>query len=176
MVKFVEKSLAINNFLIAILNDKLGLPKGTLASQHEVKESSGCTARVIRAPPYPGFDEKTFLTAHTDFGSLVSSSWLCVALPIFDRCISPCSTTALVGYKSSLRALTNGSTSRCAGYFFFFRMPIPASSKSLQPIPGYAICNIGDTLNIFSGGILRSNIHRVVCVALFLCFLGASAC
>ena len=31
-----------------------------------------------------------------------------------------------------------------------------------QPIPGFAICNIGDALNIFSGGILRSNIHRVV--------------
>ena len=28
---FVEKSLAINHFLIDVLNDKLGLPKGTLA-------------------------------------------------------------------------------------------------------------------------------------------------
>ena len=34
-----------------------------------------------------------------------------------------------------------------------------------QPLPGHAICNIGDTLNIFSGGVLRSNIHRVVCVS-----------
>ncbi|KAI0828140.1 hypothetical protein BC628DRAFT_1364208 [Trametes gibbosa] len=32
----------------------------------------------------------------------------------------------------------------------------------LQPIPGHAICNIGDALNMFSGGILRSNIHRVI--------------
>ena len=31
-----------------------------------------------------------------------------------------------------------------------------------KPLPGHAICNIGDSLNIFSGGILRSNIHRVV--------------
>ena len=29
-------------------------------------------------------------------------------------------------------------------------------------MPGYAICNVGDALNIFSGGILRSSIHRVV--------------
>lgn len=35
-------------------------------------------------------------------------------------------------------------------------------TSTLQPIPGHAICNIGDALNIFSGGILRSNIHRVV--------------
>nr|VWP00262.1 Protein kinase domain-containing protein [Ganoderma boninense] len=29
-------------------------------------------------------------------------------------------------------------------------------------IPGHAICNVGDALTIFSGGILRSNLHRVV--------------
>ncbi|KAK0213457.1 hypothetical protein DFS33DRAFT_1248254 [Desarmillaria ectypa] len=32
----------------------------------------------------------------------------------------------------------------------------------VKPIPGYAICNVGDALALFSGGILRSNIHRVV--------------
>lgn len=71
---FVEKSLAINNFLIGIMNDKLGLPKGTLASFHKPLEHSGCVARAIRAPPHPGLEAKTFLTAHTDFGSLVSTS------------------------------------------------------------------------------------------------------
>ncbi|KAI0760590.1 Clavaminate synthase-like protein [Fomes fomentarius] len=40
----------------------------------------------------------------------------------------------------------------------------PGSDKwfYIKPLPGHAICNIGDALNIFSGGILRSNIHRVV--------------
>jgi isopenicillin N synthase-like dioxygenase len=32
----------------------------------------------------------------------------------------------------------------------------------VRPIPGHAICNIADALSIFSGGILQSNIHRVV--------------
>ncbi|KAF4611479.1 hypothetical protein D9613_004584 [Agrocybe pediades] len=32
----------------------------------------------------------------------------------------------------------------------------------VKPIPYHAICNIGDALSIFSGGILRSNLHRVV--------------
>ncbi|KAN0073676.1 hypothetical protein V8E55_012153 [Tylopilus felleus] len=32
----------------------------------------------------------------------------------------------------------------------------------VKPIPGHAVCNIGDALSIFSGGILQSNIHRVV--------------
>ncbi|KAH9936766.1 Clavaminate synthase-like protein [Epithele typhae] len=35
-------------------------------------------------------------------------------------------------------------------------------SSVAQPLPGHAICNIGDALNIFPGGILRSNIHRLV--------------
>ena len=73
---FVQKSLAINNFLIDILNDQLGLPKGTLTDLHKVYEQSGCTARVIRSPPHEGLQTKLFLTAHTDFGSLVSRSAL----------------------------------------------------------------------------------------------------
>jgi isopenicillin N synthase-like dioxygenase len=32
----------------------------------------------------------------------------------------------------------------------------------VKPIPGYAICNLGDAMAIFSGGILKSNLHRVV--------------
>ncbi|KAG2370232.1 hypothetical protein BDR07DRAFT_1447154 [Suillus spraguei] len=31
----------------------------------------------------------------------------------------------------------------------------------IRPIPGHAVCNIGDALSLFSGGILQSNIHRV---------------
>lgn len=69
---FVQKALTVNNSLIGVLNDKLGLPKGTLASFHKVQDHSGCFARVIRAPPYPVPDEKLFLAAHTDYGSLVS--------------------------------------------------------------------------------------------------------
>ncbi|EGN93565.1 hypothetical protein SERLA73DRAFT_189266 [Serpula lacrymans var. lacrymans S7.3] len=32
----------------------------------------------------------------------------------------------------------------------------------VKPLPGHAICNVGDALTVFSGGILQSNIHRVV--------------
>ncbi|KAJ7613200.1 hypothetical protein FB45DRAFT_939128 [Roridomyces roridus] len=40
----------------------------------------------------------------------------------------------------------------------------PPGSDSWQyvkPIPGHCICNLGDAMSILSGGILRSNIHRV---------------
>lgn len=40
----------------------------------------------------------------------------------------------------------------------------PGSStwQHVRPLPGHAICNIGDTLTLLSGGILHSNMHRVV--------------
>lgn len=71
---FVQKSVAINSLFIDIFNDKLGLPKGTLASKHQMFDPSGSEARCIKNPPRPdGVDDgKTALGAHTDFGSLVS--------------------------------------------------------------------------------------------------------
>ncbi|KAH9928942.1 Clavaminate synthase-like protein [Fomitopsis serialis] len=40
----------------------------------------------------------------------------------------------------------------------------PGSDKwqYIKPIPGHAVCNLGDAMHIFSGGILKSNLHRVV--------------
>lgn len=35
----------------------------------------------------------------------------------------------------------------------------------LQPLPGHIVCNVGDALSIFSGGILRSSVHRVMSVS-----------
>ncbi|KAI0751882.1 Clavaminate synthase-like protein [Daedaleopsis nitida] len=121
---FVEKSMRINHHLIDVLNDRLGLPKGVLAEFHQAGMHSGCTARVIHTPPFVDDDEKIFLTAHTDFGSL----------------------TFLHNRLGGLQVLPPGSDK-----WFYVR-----------PLPGHAICNIGDALNIFSGGILRSSIHRVV--------------
>ncbi|KAL5526718.1 hypothetical protein ACEPAF_8443 [Sanghuangporus sanghuang] len=40
--------------------------------------------------------------------------------------------------------------------------PGSAEWQYVLPIPGHAICNIGDSLSVFSGGILRSNLHRTV--------------
>lgn len=71
---FVRKSLEINNTLLRIFNDKLGLPEGTLQRLHSPEEHSGSEARVIRVPPISGkaLADKATLGAHTDFGSLVN--------------------------------------------------------------------------------------------------------
>ena len=70
---FIEKSLAVNNTLLDIFNDRLGLPQGTLAKKHLREEPSGSESRCIKNPPKPAATEpKTAIGAHTDFGSLVS--------------------------------------------------------------------------------------------------------
>jgi isopenicillin N synthase-like dioxygenase len=41
-------------------------------------------------------------------------------------------------------------------------VPGAESWQYVKPIPHHAICNVGDALAIMSGGILRSNMHRVM--------------
>ncbi|KAF7318638.1 Clavaminate synthase-like protein [Mycena chlorophos] len=119
---FVEKSLAVNMTLLAIFNDKLGFPEGTLAKLHLREEFSTSETRVLYSPPATKGTQA--VGAHTDFGSL---SFL---------------------------------HNRLGGLQVF----VPGSEdwQYVKPIPGHAICNVGDALAIFSGGILSSNLHRVV--------------
>ena len=56
-------------------------------------------------------------------------------------------------------------------WFHSIQLPAAWSSWSLvllfQPVPGHAICNLGDAMATFSAGVLRSNLHRVVKVFIF---------
>ncbi|KAJ7116907.1 Clavaminate synthase-like protein [Mycena epipterygia] len=121
IVPFVKKSLAVNNTLLEVFNDKLGLPKGTLLKLHPREEYSGSETRSTFSPP---IIDRQVISAHTDYGSL---SFL---------------------------------HNRLGGLQVF--VPGAETWQYVKPIPGHAICNIGDTMVIFSGGILRSNLHRVV--------------
>ncbi|KAF7313008.1 Clavaminate synthase-like protein [Mycena kentingensis (nom. inval.)] len=119
---FVEKALEVNLALIAVFNEKLWLPEGTLAGKHPKDEYSGSETRVTHSPPGPA--DQQALGAHTDFGSL----------------------SFLHNRLGGLQVFPPGST----------------EWQYVKPLPGHAICNNGDALTIFSGGILRSNMHRVV--------------
>ncbi|KXN87807.1 1-aminocyclopropane-1-carboxylate oxidase [Leucoagaricus sp. SymC.cos] len=121
---FVQKSLQVNQVILEIFNEKLGLPQGCLLEQHIPEEHSGCEARIIKNPPMPHNVHKRALGAHTDFGSL----------------------SFLHNRLGGLQVLVPGSD----------------TWQYIKPIPNHAICNVGDALSIFSGGILRSNMHRVV--------------
>ncbi|RDB30721.1 hypothetical protein Hypma_005943 [Hypsizygus marmoreus] len=120
---FIKKSLDINNTLLEVFNDKLGLPAGKLLEKHSMEEYSGSEARVIKTIPTPT-EKGQLLGSHTDFGSL----------------------SFLHNRLGGLQVLVPGVD----------------TWQYVKPIPGHAICNIGDALALFSGGILRSNLHRVV--------------
>ena len=69
---FVQKSLEVNNTILEVFNERLGLPVGELVRRHALGEWSGSEARVIKNPPAPEMSpERQALGAHTDFGSLV---------------------------------------------------------------------------------------------------------
>jgi isopenicillin N synthase-like dioxygenase len=120
---FVRKSLEVNNLILGIFNERLGLPEGTLLSLHKEEEYSGSETRLIRNPATQSTTKKA-IGSHTDFGSL---SFL---------------------------------HNRLGGLQVF--VPGAESWQYVKPIPRHAICNVGDALAIMSGGILRSNLHRVI--------------
>ncbi|KAK0460814.1 hypothetical protein IW261DRAFT_1532781 [Armillaria novae-zelandiae] len=120
---FITKSVEINDTILGIFNQKLGLPEGSLAKRHSREEFSGSEARTTKNPA--GYDgNRMAIGAHTDFGSL-----------------------------SFLHNRLGGLQVLPPGY---------EEWQYVKPIPGHAICNVGDALALLSGGILRSNIHRVV--------------
>ncbi|KAH7914520.1 hypothetical protein BJ138DRAFT_362550 [Hygrophoropsis aurantiaca] len=123
---FAQKSADVSHAFMAIFNEKLGLPEGTLARLHDPAEYSGSELRCIRSPPMPGkmSAERVALGSHTDFGSF----------------------TLLFNRLGGLQVLPEGHE----------------QWLYVKPIPGHAVCNIGDALALYSGGILNSNIHRVV--------------
>ncbi|KAH9041812.1 Clavaminate synthase-like protein [Lactarius hengduanensis] len=69
---FVRKSMEVNQTLIDVLNDRLGLPPGYLAELHGPEEHSGSEARCIKktAASTPEAPDRVAIGAHTDFGSL----------------------------------------------------------------------------------------------------------
>ncbi|KAI9466616.1 Clavaminate synthase-like protein [Lactarius psammicola] len=69
---FVRKSMEVNQTLLDILNDRLGLPPGCLAKLHTPEEHSGSEASCIKKTPAstPEPPDRAAIGAHTDFGSL----------------------------------------------------------------------------------------------------------
>jgi isopenicillin N synthase-like dioxygenase len=67
---FVKKSIEVNDTLLQIFNDRLGLPPDALKKRHTLAEYSGSETRVIKTPPSPDVPLKVAIGAHTDFGTL----------------------------------------------------------------------------------------------------------
>ncbi|GAA6011324.1 hypothetical protein JCM10207_008300 [Rhodosporidiobolus poonsookiae] len=142
---FVRRSDTVLQTLMASLEPRLGLPSGTFAALHKEGDVSGSEARCIlkSAPGEKGFlaegvgedgEPSAAIGAHTDFGVRFS-----------------CATFLAI-------SMLHGRG--CGG----LQVLPPGTSKwqNIRPIPRHAVCNVGDTLSVYSGNILKSNIHRVV--------------
>ncbi|KAF8167150.1 hypothetical protein B0H34DRAFT_680461 [Crassisporium funariophilum] len=123
VIPFVRKALEVNNSILAIFNERLGLPSGSLLQRHPIEGLSGSECRITKNPPNLNLTKQA-IGSHTDFGSL-----------------------------SFLHNRLGGLQVLPPGYDTW---------QYVKPIPGHAICNVGDALALFSGGILRSNLHRVL--------------
>ncbi|GJN87345.1 hypothetical protein Rhopal_000294-T1 [Rhodotorula paludigena] len=58
----------------------------------------------------------------------------------------------------------DGDPAAAIGAHTDFGVLPPGTSKwqHIRPLPGHAVCNVGDTLSVYSGNLFKSNIHRVV--------------
>ncbi|THH06658.1 hypothetical protein EW145_g3931 [Phellinidium pouzarii] len=130
---FVTKSIEVNNTILSVFEKKLGLAAGTLLKCHALEEASGSEARCIKNPP-----KREAITA---------------------------AEIAQEKEKVALGAHTDfGSLSFLHNRLGGLQVLPPGSEgwQYVRPLPGHAVCNVGDALTLFSGGILRSNLHRVV--------------
>lgn len=141
---FIQKSMEVNETILTVLEDKLRLPTGALRECHPNTQFSYSEARCIRNPPKPRVPNASSIDGEKTEKKKGSK----IALgPHSDFG----SLTILHNRLGGLQVLPPG---------------LPAADEAswsyVLPMPGHAICNVGDSLAILSGGILRSNIHRVV--------------
>ncbi|KAF8621734.1 hypothetical protein AX15_007534 [Amanita polypyramis BW_CC] len=123
VIPFVRTSMELNNGILEVFNDLLGLPTGALSKMHTADEHSGTEIRFVRNPVNPNTDQVA-IGAHTDFGTI----------------------SYLHHRMGGLQTLRPGLE----------------TWEYVKPIPGHVVVTIGDTLSILSGGIVRSNIHRIL--------------
>ncbi|KAK4047456.1 hypothetical protein OIV83_005368 [Microbotryomycetes sp. JL201] len=136
--EFISASDAVLKTIMAALEPFVGLAPGTLAKYHENGEPnlSGSEARLIYKPP-----------------SGVPGS------PI-EGIGEDGQPAAAIGSHTDFGSLSMLHSRGTGGL-----QVLPPGSRHWQyikPIVDLAICNVGDTLSVYTGGIMRSNIHRVV--------------
>ncbi|GAA5834082.1 hypothetical protein JCM11251_003613 [Rhodosporidiobolus azoricus] len=136
VTRFVRDSDNILQTLMARLEPRLGLPAGTFAALHKEGDISGSESRcILKAAP----GEKGFLAeGQGEDGN----------------------PAAAIGAHTDFGSFSMLHGRGCGG----LQVLPPGTSKwqNIRPLPGHAVCNVGDTLSVYSGNIFKSNIHRVV--------------
>ena len=121
--------------ILSILTSRLGVDPEDITSRHRLEERSGDLVRLTRGPPRASPEMPEIQTpSHTDFGTI----------------------TLLMNWLGGLQVWSDSA--RKAG-------PLEPDTDGewlwVKPKKGCAIINLGDAMVEWSGGILRSNLHRV---------------
>ena len=126
----------IANAVLGVLERNLKLPPGTFTSLHRLTDSSGDFLRVLR---YPGFDtlekvDPLRFPAHKDAVSIaILFTWLGGLQMVTPDAVDP-------------------------GGFI-----VPEEDwRWVKPLPGFAVVNLGDAMEVFTNKVLRSGLHRVI--------------
>ena len=125
----------IANIVLGVLERELQLPSGAFTSLHRLNDPSSDFLRILR---YPGTNEQTVdqlsFPAHKDAVSVaILFTWL-GGLQI------PKVGAKVIGHNQVAEE----------------------DWRWVKPLPGYAIINLGDAMEIFTNSVLKSGLHRVV--------------
>ncbi|GAA5884412.1 hypothetical protein JCM6882_005241 [Rhodosporidiobolus microsporus] len=133
---FIRKSDNCLQKLMEALEPRLGLPKGTLAALHKEGDISGSESRCILKAAE---GERNFREEGVGEDG---------------------NPAAAIGSHTDFGSFSMLHGRGCGG----LQVLPPGTSKwqNIRPLPGHAVCNVGDTLSVYSGNIFKSNIHRVV--------------
>ncbi|KWU44250.1 Clavaminate synthase-like protein [Rhodotorula sp. JG-1b] len=136
VTSFIRTSDNVLQTLMEVLEPRIGLPKGTLAALHKEGDISGSESRVILKSA-PG--DKNYKAEGVDADG---------------------NPAAAIGAHTDFGSFSMLHGRGCGG----LQVLPPGTSKwqHIRPLPGHAVCNVGDTLAVYSGNIFKSNIHRVV--------------
>lgn len=145
---FVKRGHAIVTLLLRVLEERLGLGEDGLRGLHRLERESGDQVRWVRAPAREeGEDEGEEKRALGEHTGLFINAYL---TPLNTN-----QTDQLTDF-GSLTLLAN----RLGGLQI-----LPPDSETwtyVRPLRHHLVVNLGDALVKFSGGQLRSNLHRVV--------------
>ncbi|PSN59962.1 Clavaminate synthase-like protein [Corynespora cassiicola Philippines] len=148
---FIEASHALCIHMLTLLSSRIPLAPsvrtaGALPALHALRAPSGDHIRFIRALPQRPSTEGVSLGEHTDFGSVTvlfnRLGGLQVRLPGHIAAVEP---------REGVEACARVERELCEGGWAYVR-----------PLAEHAVVNLGDAAKLFSGGRVRSNIHRVV--------------
>ncbi|KAF9888980.1 hypothetical protein FE257_008150 [Aspergillus nanangensis] len=128
----------VANTILSVLEQNLQLSAGSFTDLHRLTDSSGDFLRVLRYPAAEADDGKpdnARFPAHKDAVSIAMLFTWVGGLQIADP--------------EAVHQAQGG--------------PVPEESwRWVQPLPGHAIVNLGEAMEIFSNQVLRSGLHRVV--------------